>query len=239
MRRFQLAIKRAFDIFVSFMMVLALIVIPVLIIIPIAIKLTSKGPAVFTQDRVGKDGRVFKIYKFRTMLIPEESFDKDGNPLENYARITKVGRFLRKTSLDELMQLFNILNGTMSLVGPRPTLPYQVEKYTDEQRRRLEMRPGVTGWAQVNGRNDLSWSEKIKFDVEYIDNYSLWLDIKILFKTVGVVLKKEGIEFTKNDAISSEAKPSEAQSTAEAPEAEVKAAEVAADETAREESLIK
>lgn len=201
MRTFQLFIKRIFDIVVSGLMILFLTVIPVLIIIPIVIKLTSKGPAVFTQDRVGKDGKVFKIYKFRTMLIPEVSFDKDGNSLEPAQRITKVGRFLRKTSLDELMQLFNVFNGTMSICGPRPTLPYQVERYTDEQRRRLEMRPGVTGWAQVNGRNDLSWTEKIIFDIEYINNFSIWFDIKILFKTVSVVFKKEGIEFTRNDAI--------------------------------------
>ncbi|MBR2330490.1 MAG: sugar transferase [Clostridia bacterium] len=204
MRKLQLAIKRIFDFCVALVMILVLTVIPVFIIIPIAIKLTSKGPVVFTQERVGKDGKIFKIYKFRTMLIPSESFDKDGNPLGNYERITKVGAFLRKTSLDELMQLFNVLNGTMSIIGPRPTLLYQVEKYTDEQRRRLEMRPGVTGWAQVNGRNELSWTEKIKYDIEYIDNFSLWMDIKILFKTVGVVFKKEGIAFTKADAISSE-----------------------------------
>ncbi len=99
------------------------------------------------------------------------------------------------------MQLFNILNGTMSLVGPCPTLPYQIERYDDKQRRRLNMRPGVTGWAQVNGRNDLTWTEKIVYDVEYVDNCSIWFDIKVLFKTVGVVLKGEGIAFTKNDAI--------------------------------------
>lgn len=201
MRKVQLFIKRAADIVISAMMILFLIAFPVLIVIPIAIKLDSKGPAVFTQDRAGKDGKVFKIYKFRTMLIPEESFDAEGNQLEPKQRITKVGRFLRKTSLDELMQLFNVLNGTMSIVGPRPTLPYQTERYTEEQRRRLDMRPGVTGWAQVNGRNDLSWTEKIVYDVEYVEKFSLWFDLKILFKTVAVVLKSEGIEFHKNDAI--------------------------------------
>lgn len=201
MRKLQLFIKRAADIVISALMILALIAIPVLIVIPIAIKLDSKGPVVFAQDRAGKDGKVFKIYKFRSMLIPEESFDAQGNPLPPKQRITKVGRFLRKTSLDELMQLFNVLNGTMSIVGPRPTLPYQIERYTPEQRRRLNMRPGVTGWAQVNGRNNLSWTEKIKYDVAYIDKFSLAFDLKILFKTVAVVLKGDGIEFTKNDAI--------------------------------------
>lgn len=201
MRKLQLFIKRAADIVISALMILALIAIPVLIVIPIAIKLDSKGPVVFAQDRAGKDGKVFKIYKFRSMLIPEESFDAQGNPLPPKLRITKVGRFLRKTSLDELMQLFNVLNGTMSIVGPRPTLPYQIERYTPEQRRRLNMRPGVTGWAQVNGRNNLSWTEKIKYDVAYIDKFSLAFDLKILFKTVAVVLKGDGIEFTQNDAI--------------------------------------
>lgn len=201
MKLFQLFIKRAFDIFVSLFLIILLTVIPVLIIIPIAIKLNSKGPAVFTQERVGKGGKVFKIYKFRTMRIPEDSIAPDGTQLTPKERITKVGRFLRKTSLDELMQLFNVLFGHMSLVGPRPTLPYQVERYTPEQHKRHNMRPGVTGLAQVNGRNELTWTEKIEFDVKYVETFSLWLDIKILFKTVGVVFGKKGIEFNKHDAI--------------------------------------
>jgi lipopolysaccharide/colanic/teichoic acid biosynthesis glycosyltransferase len=195
-------------------MIVVLTVIPVLIVVPIAIKLSSKGPAVFVQNRVGKNGKIFKIYKFRTMALPpEDSYVKDsvlyqanGELLKSESRITKVGAFLRKTSLDELMQLFNILNGTMSFVGPRPTLPYQVEQYNDEQRRRMEMRPGVTGWAQVNGRNNLTWTEKIKFDVEYIDNFSIWFDIKILFMTVGTVLGGKGIAFTKYDDLTARKK---------------------------------
>lgn len=201
MRNFQLFLKRVVDIVLAVILLVCMIVIPVLIVIPIAIKLTSKGSAVFTQDRAGKDGKTFKIYKFRTMLIPEESFDADGNQLEPSQRITKVGNFLRKTSLDEVMQVFNVLNGTMSFIGPRPTLPYQIERYTPRQMKRLDMRPGITGWAQVNGRNDLTWSEKIEFDIEYIENFSLWFDIKILFSTVAVVLKQDGIAFTKNDEI--------------------------------------
>lgn len=201
MRNFQLFIKRIFDIILSIMLLLFLIAIPVMIVIPIVIKLTSKGPAIFTQERTGKDGKVFKIYKFRTMRIPEESLDINGNQLEPKQRITKVGAFLRKTSLDELAQIFNIINGTMSFIGPRPTLPYQMERYNERQLKRHNMRPGITGWAQVNGRNNLTWTEKIEYDIEYIENFSLWFDIKIIFKTIFVVFKKEGIEFTKDDAI--------------------------------------
>lgn len=210
MRNFQLFIKRAFDIVASLLMILALTIIPVLIIVPILIKLTSKGPAVFVQERMGKDGKVFNIYKFRTMRLPPEGtysvdgvlYKPNGELLEpSSTRITKLGAVLRKTSLDELMQLFNILNGTMSFVGPRPTLPYQAQSYSDEQKRRFAMRPGVTGWAQVNGRNGLTWTEKIAYDLEYVDNFSLLFDLKIFFKTVAVVLKKEEIAFTKEDAL--------------------------------------
>lgn len=200
MRKIQLFIKRAFDITVSLIMIILLTVIPVMIVIPIAIKLTSKGPAVFKQERVGRGGKVFNIYKFRTMRLPEDCLDENGNPRPPKERITKVGKFLRKTSLDELMQLFNVLNGTMSIVGPRPTLPKQVEKYTDYHKRRHEMRPGVTGWAQVNGRNNIKWEKKIELDIEYIDNFSLWMDIKIMFKTVGVIFKSEGIAFKDGDS---------------------------------------
>lgn len=201
MKNFQLFIKRAADIILAVLLLIFMIVIPVMIIIPIAIKLTSNGPAIFTQDRTGKDGKVFKIYKFRTMRIPEDSLDENGNQLEPKQRITKVGGFLRKTSLDELAQIFNIINGTMSFIGPRPTLPYQKERYTERQHKRHNMRPGITGWAQVNGRNNLTWTEKIEYDIEYIENFSLWFDIKIIFKTVFVIFKKEGIEFVKSDAI--------------------------------------
>lgn len=216
MLKTQLFLKRAFDITVSLVLLIILIVIPVMIVVPILIKLTSKGPAVFTQERTGKDGRVFKIYKFRTMRIPEDSLDENGNQLEPKKRITKVGKILRKTSLDELMQIFNVLNGTMSIVGPRPTLPYQMERYTPRQMKRLDMRPGITGWAQINGRNDLTWTEKIEFDVEYIEKFSLWFDIKILFGTVATVFKSDGIEFTKNDAINAkdETKPVENETAA-------------------------
>ena len=218
MRNFQLFIKRGFDLTASIILLVLMIAIPIMIIIPIGIKLTSKGPAVFTQERIGKNGKVFKIYKFRTMLIPEESFDAEGNPLTPKPRITKFGRFLRKTSLDELMQIFNVINGTMSFVGPRPTLPYQAERYSERQMKRLDMRPGITGWAQVNGRNDLTWTEKIEYDVEYIEKFNLWFDIKIFFKTVAVVFKKDGIDFTKNDAINAKTPVTTAAEAAEVSE---------------------
>lgn len=205
----QLALKRAFDLFVGVFLLLFMIAIPLLIVIPVLIKLTSKGPAIFTQERTGKDGKVFRIYKFRTMRIPEDSLDENGNLLEPKRRITRLGAFLRKTSLDELAQVFNLLNGTMSVVGPRPTLPYQTERYSEEQRHRLDMRPGITGWAQVNGRNDLTWSEKITYDLEYVEKFSLWFDLKILFLTVAVVFRQEGIAFTKNDAINAKTPPTE------------------------------
>ncbi len=210
MKQFQLVVKRVFDIVVSFLMIVVLTVIPVLIVVPILVKCSSKGPAVFVQERMGKGQKVFNIYKFRTMRLPPEGtysvngklYKPNGELLEpSSTRITKIGAVLRKTSLDELMQLFNILNGTMSFVGPRPTLPYQVENYTEEQKRRFEMRPGVTGWAQVNGRNGLTWTEKIQYDIEYVDNFTLWMDIKILWKTVAVVFKKDQIEFTKEDTV--------------------------------------
>lgn len=207
MRRFNLFLKRVIDIVGASLLTLFMIVIPVLIIIPIIIRLTSHGPAIFTQERTGKDGKTFKIYKFRTMLIPEESLDENGEMLPPEQRITKIGRILRKTSLDEVTQVFNILNGTMSIVGPRPTLPYQMERYDERQLKRLDMRPGITGWAQVNGRNDLSWTEKIEYDLEYIEKFNIWFDIKILFRTVLVVLKQDGIAFSKNDAINAKEAP--------------------------------
>ena len=188
-------IKRSFDIAFSFLLILIMIVIPILIVIPIAIKLTSKGPAVFKQTRVGKNGIEFEIYKFRTMLIPEQRILSDGSVLEPNDSITSIGRFLRSTSLDELPQLFNILNGTMSFVGPRPMIPSQVEKLTNDQKKRHGMRPGVTGLAQVNGRNNLTWEEKLYFDLEYVNRFTLLLDVMIFLKTIKVIIKREGIEY--------------------------------------------
>jgi len=164
-----------------------IILSPFLILIAIAIKLDSEGPVLFIQTRAGKDGKPFRVYKFRTMVKNAEEKGPGYFVEKNDSRITRVGSFLRKYSLDELPQLINVLKGEMSLVGPRPTLMYQVEEYDDYQWRRLEVKPGITGWAQVNGRNELTWPEKIKHDVWYVDNRSFWLDLKIIFMTFRVV----------------------------------------------------
>lgn len=195
MKTIQLGIKRLFDIVLSLGLIILLIVIPVLIVVPIVIRLTSKGRAVFTQMRVGKNGRVFKIYKFRTMLIPEQRILPDGTELEPNDSITTIGAFLRKTSLDELPQLFNILKGDMSVVGPRPMIPSQVKKISEYHNTRHTMRPGVTGLAQVNGRNNLTWDEKLAYDMQYVEQFSLGMDFSILIKTVRVVLLHEGIDY--------------------------------------------
>lgn len=184
----QKFIKRAIDILGSFLG--GLLISPILIIIAILIRIKLGSPIFFTQDRVGKDGKVFKIVKFRTML---EAYDKSGEPLSDKERVTSFGNFLRSTSLDELPELINVLKGDMSLVGPRPLLVEYIDLYSKEQFRRHEVRPGMTGWAQVNGRNNLNWDDKFKMDVEYVDNVNLLLDIKILFLTIFKVLKRDGI----------------------------------------------
>jgi lipopolysaccharide/colanic/teichoic acid biosynthesis glycosyltransferase len=184
----QKFIKRAIDILGSLLG--GLLISPILIIIAILIRIKLGSPIFFTQDRVGKDGKVFKIVKFRTML---ESHDKFGEPLSDKERVTSFGNFLRSTSLDELPELINVLKGDMSLVGPRPLLVEYIDLYSKEQFRRHEVRPGMTGWAQVNGRNNLDWDEKFKMDVEYVDNVNLLLDIKILFLTIFRVLKRDDI----------------------------------------------
>ncbi len=153
-----------------------------------AIRLDSPGPALFTQVRVGKDGREFVAFKFRTMI------DAPNPEFPDPSRITRVGRSLRRTSLDELPQLFNVLRGEMSVVGPRPTLPYQVERYDAAQRGRLLVKPGITGLAQVNGRNSLTWSERITWDLKYVREQSMGLDLRILARTVLPVLVGTGVE---------------------------------------------
>ena len=179
-------VKRALD--VTFSLIGTAVSSPILLAVAAAVKLDSKGPVIFKQERLGKDGKVFEMYKFRTMT---DKRDAEGNLLPDKDRLTKFGKLLRATSLDELPEFFNILKGDMSFIGPRPTLtyhPWKLEEYTDFQRRRFEVRPGITGLAQVHGRKAIDWNDRIKYDVEYVDNLSLGLDCKILFQTVWNVL---------------------------------------------------
>ncbi|WP_107825440.1 sugar transferase [Neisseria sicca] len=180
--------KRLFDIVASASGLIFLS--PVFLILIYLIRKNLGEPVFFTQERPGKDGKPFKMIKFRSM---RDAVDKDGNPLPDSERLTPFGKKLRATSLDELPELWNVLKGDMSLVGPRPLLMSYLPLYNEFQNRRHEMRPGVTGWAQVNGRNALSWDEKFAHDIWYIDHYSFWLDMKILFLTVKKVFIKEGI----------------------------------------------
>jgi len=184
-------LKRGMDVTGS--VVLLLVLLPLLLGISLAIVLDSGFPVLFVQTRVGLNGRRFRVYKFRTMVQDAEKHPLGPRTCADDPRITKVGQCLRRWSLDELPQLINVLKGEMSLVGPRPTLPYQVERYDEVQRRRLLVKPGMTGWAQVNGRNELTWPERIELDVWYVDNWSLVLDLKILAGTVGSVVRREGI----------------------------------------------
>jgi len=163
---------------------------PVLFIIAVLIRRQMGSPILFHQTRPGLHGKPFKMIKFRTM---RDAIDANGNPLPDAERLTKLGQFLRSSSLDELPELWNVLKGDMSLVGPRPLLMEYLPLYSSEQARRHEVRPGVTGWAQVNGRNAISWDEKFALDVWYVDNRSLWLDLKIIWLTIRKVVKREGI----------------------------------------------
>lgn len=195
--------KRLSDILISLVGIIILSV-PMLII-AIAIKCDSKGPVIFKQERVGKNGNVFHIYKFRSMCVGAEKTGSGVYSGKGDTRVTKVGKILRATSLDELPQFFNLLKGDMSLVGPRPPLtyhPWTWDKYTDEQKRMFEVRPGITGWAQVNGRKEVEWNKRIQLNVWYVDHVSLWLDIKILFKTVAKVFSNADNENTGATVIS-------------------------------------
>ena len=181
--------KRFFDFWLS--LVVLIIILPILLIVIIWLHFANKGAGVFfTQERPGKGGEIFKVIKFKSMT---DERDADGNLLSGEQRITKVGRIIRAASLDELPQLFNVLKGDMSLIGPRPLVPRYLELYSIEQMRRHEVRPGITGWAQVNGRNSITWTKKFEYDVWYVDHLSLWLDIKILWMTVMNVLMRKGI----------------------------------------------
>lgn len=184
--------KRVFD----FLIVLAalLIIWPFLLIIYIWLTIANKGAgAIFYQERPGKNEKIFKVMKFKSMT---DERDADGNLLPEAKRLTKVGAFIRKTSMDELPQLINVLKGDMALIGPRPLLPKYLPLYNEEQHRRHDVRPGITGWAQVNGRNNVTWTEKFKLDVWYVDSCSLLLDIKIIFMTIKNVLSSKDIVLT-------------------------------------------
>lgn len=187
-------LKRCFDVLLSF--IVLLILLPFFVIISLIIIIDSKGSPFFIQQRVGLNKKIFFVYKFRTMI-------NDLNKT-NEQRITKVGSLLRKYSVDELPQFFNILKGDMSIVGPRPTLKYQVDRYNKTQLVRLNVRPGLTGLAQVNGRNKLTWAKKIEYDIKYVKNYSFIFDLKIILKTIFVVLNAENTKFVNNDSISVE-----------------------------------
>ena len=163
---------------------------PVFVLVMIGLFFANDGKPFFFQLRPGKNGKIFKIIKFKTMT---DKKDENGNLLPDADRLTKIGSFVRKTSLDEIPQLLNVIKGDMALVGPRPLLPQYLELYNDFQRRRNEVKPGITGWAQVNGRNSISWEKKFEYDVWYVDNVSFLLDIKILIMTVLKVVKSEGI----------------------------------------------
>jgi lipopolysaccharide/colanic/teichoic acid biosynthesis glycosyltransferase len=180
--------KRLFDLLLT---ILGLILIsPILLATALALWLTEGRPVLFRQERPGLGGRIFRLYKFRTMRSLN---DANGNPLPDGQRLSKIGRFLRALSLDELPELFNVLRGEMSLVGPRPLLVKYLPLYSPEQARRHNVLPGMTGWAQVHGRNALTWSERFELDVWYVEHWSLWLDIKILLMTPLKVLRSEGI----------------------------------------------
>jgi sugar transferase EpsL len=180
--------KRLFDLSAA---VLGLLVIsPLLFVLALLVRVVHGAPVLFRQQRPGYKGRPFTLYKFRTMT---DRTAPDGNLLPDSERITRLGRFLRSTSLDELPELYNVLRGEMSLVGPRPLLMQYLERYSTEQMRRHDVAPGITGWAQVNGRNALTWDEKFILDVWYVDHWSFWLDIRILFLTLWKIINREGI----------------------------------------------
>lgn len=172
------------------------------LVIALAIRIESRGPIFFTQERIGKDGIPFNMFKFRSMLVLEDSYNADGEPLGNYERVTKVGGILRRSSLDEVPQLLNVLRGEMSIVGPRPTLRYQVERYTGRQFRRLAVRPGLTGLAQVGGRNSLTWEQKIELDLKYVDTRTAIGDIRLMLRTFQVLITGESTNFVAHDALS-------------------------------------
>jgi lipopolysaccharide/colanic/teichoic acid biosynthesis glycosyltransferase len=183
--------RRVFDVVVAGAALLA--ASPLLLLAVLAIRLESRGSPIYRQRRVGKDGRSFDVLKLRTMVTGAERMGAGLAVSEGDTRITRVGRLLRRTSLDELPNLINVLRGEMSIVGPRPTVPVQVDRYTERQRGRLAVKPGITGWAQVNGRTEMPWDERIELDLWYIEHCSWRLDLQILWRTAGMVLGGHGL----------------------------------------------
>ena len=181
-------LKRLFDVLIA--LVVLIILFPLMLFLAIMVWVVMGRSVLFRQQRPGLHGKPFTIYKFRTMT---DERDEEGNLPPDRERLTRLGQFLRKTSMDELPELFNVIKGDMSIIGPRPLLMQYLDRYTHEQARRHEVKPGITGWAQVNGRNAITWEDKFKLDVWYVDNQSLWLDLKIIGLTVWKILKREGI----------------------------------------------
>ena len=173
-----------------FSLLFLVVLFPVFFLITLLLCFSNKGQAFFLQERPGKNGKIFKIVKFKTM---NDDKDEDGNLLSDYRRLTWIGKIVRKTSLDEIPQLLNVLKGEMSLVGPRPLLPEYLQLYSEEQKRRHEVKPGITGWAQVNGRNALSWKQKFAYDLEYVDDVNLGMDMKIMKITIQKIIKRHGV----------------------------------------------
>ena len=187
-RTFQLFVKRTIDLFAG---IAGLVILsPVLAILAIIIRAKLGSPILFRQQRPGLGGRGFVIYKFKTMT---DQYDAAGRLLPDEQRLPTLGRFLRSTSLDELPELINVLKGDMSIVGPRPLMMKYLDRYTPEQARRHEVKPGITGWAQINGRNAISWEDKFKLDVWYVENWNIWLDIKIILKSIWMVTTRQGV----------------------------------------------
>lgn len=181
--------KRFLDFWISLIAIIC--ISPILLVVMVWLHFANKGAGVFfTQERPGKNGKIFKVIKFKSMT---DERDENGKLLPNEQRVTAAGRFVRNTSIDELPQLFNVLKGDMALIGPRPLLPRYLELYSPEQARRHEVRPGISGWAQVHGRSNITWTEKFKLDVWYVDHCSLWVDIKIIFLTIKNVLQRKDI----------------------------------------------
>lgn len=190
-------IKRIMDLLTA--VLLAIVLSPLMLLSAILIAANRDGPVLFKQKRPGKNGKIFTVYKFRTMST--KLCDKNGRELSDFERMTKIGRVLRKTSVDELPQLFNIIKGDMSFIGPRPLLIEYLDLYSTEQMRRHDVLPGISGWAQVNGRNTLTWDEKFSYDIYYVDHYGFLMDMKIFFKTIQNVIRQDGINSGKENTM--------------------------------------